>query len=181
MRKKDSKTKYKNYAHLLETGVVSKEFDAWLKKNDFFSAPASTHHHGAFKGGLIAHSEAVADILVEYTEKLGLKWQRPESPYIIGVFHDLCKVDNYIFLPEFSEHSSGYMWNDSPLIKGHGDKSIMLLAMFMTLTEEEVFCIRYHMGAYETENWEQFGKAVKLFPNVLYTHTADNLASKTRV
>ena len=46
------------------------------------------------------------------------------------------------------EHSSDV------LLKGHGDKSIMLLSQFMTLTEEEIMCIRYHMGAYVRDDWE---------------------------
>ena len=24
-----------------------------------------------------------------------LKWERPESPLIVGMFHDLCKIDSY--------------------------------------------------------------------------------------
>lgn len=51
----------------------------------------------------------------------------------------------------------------------------------MELTEEEVLCIRYHMGAYETKDWAGFDLAIKKYPNVLYTHTADMLASKLEV
>ena len=29
---------------------------AWLESTDFFTAPASTKHHGAFPGGLVGHS-----------------------------------------------------------------------------------------------------------------------------
>ena len=31
---------------------------------------------------------------------------------------------------------------------GHGDKSVMIASMITKLTEEEVMCIRYHMGAF---------------------------------
>lgn len=48
----------------------------------------------------------------------------------------------------------------------------------MRLTEEEELCIRYHMGAYETDDWDGFDKAIRKFPNVLFTHTADMYASK---
>ena len=48
----------------------------------------------------------------------------------------------------------------------------------MTLTEEEIMCIRYHMGAYEKDDWVQFDLAIKKYPNVLFTHTADMYASK---
>ena len=47
------------------------------------------------------------------------------------------------------------------------------------LTEEEMLCIRWHMGAFDDkENWNSYGRSVTLFPNVLYTHTADMIAAR---
>ena len=47
------------------------------------------------------------------------------------------------------------------------------------LTEEEMLCIRWHMGAFDDkENWNSYGRAVTNFPNVLYTHTADMIAAR---
>jgi hypothetical protein len=54
----------------------------------------------------------------------------------------------------------------------------MLLSQFITLTEEEMLCIRYHMGAYEKEEWSEFDLAIRKYENVLWTHQADMLASK---
>ena len=72
-----------------------------------------------------------------------------------------------------------YEWDDSPIIKGHGDKSVIYaLNWGCPLTEEEIACITYHMGAYETNRWDEFSNAIKKFPNVLYTHTADMIADK---
>lgn len=36
------------------------------------------------------------------------------------------------------------------------------------------------MGAYErdTKMWEYYGRAIEKYPNVLFTHTADMIASK---
>lgn len=158
---------------LLAKGFISQKFHDWLVfDNDFLTAPASTKYHGACEGGLYMHSVAVADTLVDFTKKLGLQWQKERSPYIVGMFHDLCKVDQY------TQTENGYEHDEDTLLKGHGEKSIMLLSQFMTLTEEEIMCIRYHMGAYETENWKQFDLAIKKYPNVLFTHTADMYASK---
>ncbi len=148
------------------------ELLTWLIDNGYFDAPASAHHHGTNKGDLFEHSYKVADILTNHTIKLGLQWKRPASPVIVGLFHDLCKIDQYIFC------NGGWKYNEEQLVKGHGDKSIMLLSRFMTLTEEEMLCIRYHMGAYNTDDWKQFDLAIRKCPNVLYTHTADMLASK---
>ena len=50
-------------------------------------------HHGAYKGALFDHSLQVAYELINLTERLGLKWERKESPAIVGMLHDLCKID----------------------------------------------------------------------------------------
>lgn len=146
----------------------------FLDRLGFFEAPASTKYHGNYEGGLFDHSIAVMEILVDMTNKLGLKWQHPESPYIVGLFHDLCKCDNY----EYDIETNKYIYNKDQLLPGHGDKSILILQDHFRLTEEEILCIRYHMGAYETDKWDYFDRAIKKYPNVLYTHTADMIASK---
>ena len=97
------------------------------------------------------------------------------------MFHDLCKCDQYVKKsPEldFEHEAPVYEYNDKMLLKGHGAKSVMLLSQFITLTEEEMLCIRYHMGAYEKEEWQEFDLAIRKYETVLWTHTADMLASK---
>lgn len=155
-------------------GILSDEMINWLDSRGYFDAPASSRYHGAFRGGLMIHSMNVADTLLEYTEKLDLQWQRKESPYYVGLFHDLCKMD------EYKENELGYSRveaKDLSLI-GHGDKSIMIICQQLSLTEEEMFCIRYHMGAYQTDDWKQLDSAIEKCPNILYTHMADMYASK---
>lgn len=150
-----------------------------LDKLGFFTAPASTRYHGAYEGGLFDHSLEVAKQLVELTNKLGLKWENPSSPYIVGMFHDLCKCDNYIkSLDEFIPNS--YVYNPHIIIPGHGEKSVIMCLRLGYLTDEEIACIRWHMGAYEkdTKLWEYYNRAIETYPNVLYTHTADMIASK---
>ena len=140
----------------------------------FFDAPASTKYHGNYAGGLCDHSINVAEVLIDLTEKLNLSWQRSESPLIIGFFHDLCKIDNYVKEP----YDGTYTYNTETLFKGHGDKSLMLLSSLLLLTEEEAACIRYHMGAFCKESeWSDYTSAVHKFPNVLFTHTADMVAA----
>ena len=147
-----------------------------INKLGFFTAPASTKYHGAYEGGLFDHSFLTAKTLVELTENNGLKWERPESPYIVGMFHDLCKCDNYVKDIETGK----YKFNPDLIIPGHGDKSIIMIQKYIQLTDEEIACIRWHMGAYETDTkmWDYYGKAVEKYPNVLYTHMADMIASK---
>lgn len=165
--------------------LIGSGFRQWLIDSGFFMAPASTKYHGNHEGGLFDHSKAVVDSLVS----MDLQWQREDSPFIIGMFHDLCKIDAYTKVvdvegeqmmgtDEVVGEESHFEYNKNQLLKGHGEKSIMLLSQFMTLTEEEILCIRYHMGAYETENWNEFDAAIKKYSTVLFTHTADMLASK---
>ena len=142
----------------------------------FFEAPASIKYHGAYKGGLFDHSLATAKALVNLTNKLGLKWERPESPYIVGMYHDLCKCDDYTY----DKEEERFIYNPNIILPGHGSKSVIMIQNYISLTPEEIACIRWHMGAYETNTdlWKYYGRAIEKYPNVLYTHTADVIASK---
>lgn len=166
------------------TGIgkfVDKEFETYLLANGFFSAPASTKYHGNYEGGLFDHSFTVMNILVELSAKNNLKWQRAESPFIVGMFHDLCKIDQYRIdnsEPYTVGEATRYEYRTDTDFKGHGDKSILLLCQHMKLTEEEVMCIRYHMGTFtEKDEWRDYTNAVHRYANVLWTHHADMLAS----
>lgn len=161
--------------------IVKEDFLKWLAENGFFTAPASTKYHGNYEGGLFDHSFMVMNLLVELSAANGLKWKRPASPFLVGMFHDLCKIDQYRIdnsTPYTVGEPTQYEYNPNTMYKGHGDKSIILLSQFTTLTDEETACIRYHMGAFtEKEEWRDYTHAVHAFPNVLWTHQADMLAS----
>ena len=163
-----------NKFNRMKPEIVSDSVSNFLMDNGFFTAPASTKYHGAYEGGLFDHSLAVTETLIDLTNKNNLIWSRPESPFIVGMFHDLCKIDNYL-----QKEDGHYEYNTDTLLKGHGDKSIMLLSTLIQLTLEEVMCIRYHMGAFvEKEEWSNYSRSVRLFPNVLWTHQADMIASQ---
>lgn len=168
----ETKDRIKYFDELMHD-CVSPEFREWLIDNGFFTAPASTKYHGAYEGGLFDHCFNVANVLAEMSAREDLCWQNNRSPLIIGMFHDLCKIDSYISTDE------GYKYNANTLLQGHGDKSVMILAQHLQLTEEEIICIRYHMGAYtDKEEWAFYDRAIRKYPNVLATHTADMIASK---
>lgn len=161
--------------------IVKEDFLKWLAENGFFTAPASTKYHGNYEGGLFDHSFVVMNLLAELSAANDLKWKRPASPFLVGMFHDLCKIDQYRIdnsTPYTVGEPTRYEYNPNTMYKGHGDKSIILLSQFTTLTDEETACIRYHMGAFtEKEEWRDYTRAVHAFPNVLWTHQADMLAS----
>lgn len=155
-------------AQIFGDGVID-----WLKEHGYFTAPASTKYHGAYAGGLFDHSWQVAVELQNMTDKLGLTWERPVSPWIVGILHDLCKMDTY----SFNIHEKKFEWNDRGIIKGHGIKSLVYALQLCYLTPEEQACIVYHMGAFTSkEEWGDYTGAIHKYPNVLYTHTADMIA-----
>lgn len=151
----------------------------------YFCAPASTRFHGSYEGGLYDHSRRVFMRLKQLTHDNELKWEREESPFIIGMFHDLCKIDSYRriqLLPEIR-----YCWNDAAEDQRHAEKSISILEKYIDLTDEERDCILYHMGPYTSRNadWDttarlyaNYDAAITRHENVLWTHMADMLASK---
>lgn len=146
-----------------------------LRDIGYFKAPASISHHGNYDGGLFDHSWAVMEALENLTYRLDLKWERKESLYIVGLLHDLCKCNSYVY----NEETDQWEYNNNITINGHGELSVILAQQFIQLTEEEILCIRWHMGAYDDKkNWNILGKAIEKCPNVLYTHTADMIASR---
>ena len=138
----------------------------------FFNMPASTKYHGTREGDLFLHSKNVAHELERITKACGVEWANPRSPILIGYFHDLCKCDSYV------RTMGGWDHRKDQVLAGHGEKSVMLASTLCKLTEEEMLCIRYHMGAYKEEDWNGFDRAIKKYETVLWTHTADMLASK---
>lgn len=169
--------------HLFPESIVER-----LKGGGFFTAPASTKYHGAYEGGLFEHSLNVTISLVELTKQNSLAWGRPESPYIIGMFHDIRKQDQYRHPVDATFYGGGApiplvdesKWEYDPdaVLKGHGEKSVMLLSQHLSLTMEEILCIRYHMGAFvDQKEWNDYTRAIHAYPNVLWTHTADMLAA----
>ena len=116
------------------------ELTDWLKKSDFFTAPASTKFHGNFEGGLCKHSLNVAQMLSDLCTLQNLSFNR-ESVFIVSLFHDLCKVNFYkkgfrIIKDENGCWITKEFWEiDEKFPCGdHADKSIILLQQYMKLS-----------------------------------------------
>lgn len=150
-----------------------------LDEMGFFDLPASlSQHHSMYNGGLFDHSECVTTCLVYLTEKLDLYWQMKRSPYVIGMFHDLCKCDAPEPCPP-GEDKALWEYNHAPIMTGHGEKSVIMTQKFLRLTDEEIACIRWHKGAFDDKSmWNSFGRACNMYPNVLFTHVADMIAAR---
>lgn len=195
MKNMNTKNRIELYKKLVDEysnqlpSVMNDDFLDWLIDEGFFTAPASRKYHGAYEGGLFDHSYTVTHTLLGITERLDIEWEHPRSPIIVGLFHDLCKIDQYEKVidvegvtyfgrDEVEGEEYHFEYRNDSLFPGHGEKSVMKLAAWLHLTEEEILCIRYHMGAYEKDAWDYFNKAIKKYETVLWTHTADMIASK---
>lgn len=101
-----------------------KEYE-WLELSlltiGFFECPASIKHHGAYEGGLFDHSFTVAKCLRSLTDRLELKWEREESPELVGILHDICKTLKFKKMP------SGEFEYIPEAPQGHGDLSVEML------------------------------------------------------
>ena len=70
----------------------------YLKKSDFFTAPASSRFHLAEEGGLVRHSLNVYFRLKELVENEAKPWAEnvsDETVAICGLLHDVCKISMY--------------------------------------------------------------------------------------
>jgi len=144
----------------------------FLEGTDFFVAPASTKYHGAYTGGLLAHSMKVYEILKEKAED-------SDSVKIIALLHDACKIDFY--KTDYRNVKKDGVWEQVPYYTvedgipyGHGEKSVMMISEYIKLTDEEKYAIRWHMGFTEPkELYLSLGQAYKKYPIALLTHEAD--------
>lgn len=136
---------------------------AKLEDLGFFQAPASTVFHLNTPGGLLEHSVNV------YKEALAIREKqiemRPEmeaflpldSIAIAALLHDVCKAEIYKPTEKSRKNSSGvwekYMGYDvdySEFPLGHGEKSVIrLLQWGLEMTDDEIYAIRWHMGAWD--------------------------------
>lgn len=155
---------------------ISEEFEKYLEENGFYKAPASTKYHGAYPGGLFYHSYNVYLVLEELSKNNNLHWDNIRSTFLIGILHDVCKMNLY------DKQEFGYKFNQDEGKKGHGKYSVAIIEKFIKdLTDEERNCIRYHMGAYGNDSpdeWKELGEAIKKYPNILWVHHADMIASQ---
>ena len=128
----------------------------YLQSSDFFEAPASSKFHNNFDGGLCAHSVNVYKRLkglLDNEDSLYHKYS-DESIAIIGLLHDLCKINFYV--PDFKRVNEGGVWVSKPWYRidevlpyGHGEKSVYIIQKYMNLDDDEAMAINWHMGPYD--------------------------------
>lgn len=167
----------------------------FIRKSDFYTAPASTRFHSCHEGGLLEHSLSVYDCLV--SKRQNKVWSdvlesiSDDSLIIVALLHDICKT--YFYGTEIKnkkvysdngqkiDSNGRYDWVSAPsyvvddkIPYGHGEKSVMMLEEYIKLAPVERYAIRWHMGYSEPkESYNAISAAIKKYPLVLAIHEAD--------
>lgn len=168
----------------------------FIRNSDFYTAPASTRFHGAYEGGLLAHSLNVYDCL-DTKRKTNPYWKGalkdiPDDTIIlVSLLHDLCKTYHYgvelknkkIYSETGSKKDANgrYDWETVPAYVtdnkyplGHGEKSVFFIVQCIKLNIMEIAAINHHMGAYsDSMKWNDLGAAYDKWPLCLALHQAD--------
>ncbi len=127
---------------------------AYICQTDFKTAPASTKFHLCYKGGLAEHTINVLRYIRQIQSLLHVPDVDDESITLTALLHDVCKVNYYEEGEEWDkEHKEKYnQWIKKKVWKvhdqiplGHGEKSVMMVAPFISLTVGEMAAIRWHM------------------------------------
>ncbi len=168
----------------------NKELLKWLLSSDFFTAPASTKFHSAYEGGLAEHSLKVYNrflkmIISEYGDNYTNVISN-ESIALIGLLHDVCKVNCYKVDYRNVKDENGnwtkqpYYTFDEELPYGHGEKSVYIISSFVKLTREEAIAINWHMGGFDARvrnGGASLSDAYYKFPIAAIFNSADTLST----
>lgn len=159
--------------YLADLSNLTKEQVRLIVRTGFIDAPASFRYHSNFEGGLIYHTFMVSLRLREL-----IKLHDLESADFnidkVALCHDLCKATY--------NRKQGSTWSYVPTaLPGHAEASLQVAQEFgITFTHDELYAIRWHMGAYclEKPDLDAYALANKQAHNLPFlTHTADMTAS----
>ncbi len=170
----------------------------YIRKSDFYTAPASTKYHLSCEGGLLQHSLNVLDALrlaLDYNPDTD-KWDYQvagriadsipeESVIIMALLHDICKTYFYTTSTRNAKNEQTGKWEKVPFYTvkdrmplGHGAKSAMIIKQYMDLTNREMYAIWWHMGLTGGPDDMAVGNSIELYPIVLALQSADMAASR---
>lgn len=155
----------------------------WLQGTDFLRAPASTRYHGAHEGGLVEHSLAVHDRLMQLDEDFGFDLSA-DSMALCALLHDVCKVGCYRADTRNVKDERG-TWHKVPCYRfeeefpfgGHGSKSVYLIQHFVALEPEEAAAINCHMGQFDATQYSNPSPVYGSNPLAWLLHVADEAAT----
>lgn len=202
MDTKDNIITFENLLTSVKRDGIDKLLE-FIRKSDFYTAPASTRFHLAEEGGLLQHSLDVyyclKDKLKNPTWDKTLQYVADDSIIIVSLLHDICKTYTYgkgtknqktydpgkvaraDFKSRKKDSQGEYIWetvqcytHDNKYPIGHGSKSVIFIMKYIELTMEEIAAIMWHMGSYcDSAQWNELGQAYEKYPLALALHQAD--------
>ena len=195
MDRKEMKEEFLNLLRSTEREGIEDLIEA-LEEMGFFTAPASANHHLNVEGGLLEHSLNTCKAALAIYEGLKPldpsmeKEVRRDSIILSSLLHDVCKSDIYKRSVKKRKNNVG-QWEDvegysvsyKNFPMGHGEKSvILLLCNGLSLYDDEMLAIRWHMGAWginmnSFEDQRCYDTSRKLYPLVSIIQAADGLAA----
>lgn len=161
------------------------ELIEWLKKTDFFRAPATTKYCRSYEGGLAEYALEVND---KFNDLCNMYMQDVprDTRLILGLLHCVCKVGMYT--TEMRNKKVNGQWVQVPFytIKdkmpiGRGEKSVMLLQRFIKLNLAEILAINWYMGSSDYRCSHSIGAlqcqdAFSKYPIAMYLNMASTMA-----
>ena len=191
----ENKTRFETLLQNIERDGME-NLISFIRKSDFYTAPASTRYHLCCEGGLLQHSLNVYDLLQQKQLKDGvwkevLKDVSPDSIVLVSLLHDLCKT--YFYEVDYKnqkvydengskkDEKGRFDWQIVPYYKindkiplGHGEKSVMMIEEFIRLKPVERYANRWHMGFTEEKSaYNPLSAAINLHKLVLALHESD--------
>ena len=199
------KANIERFESLLDTinRIGMNDLKDFIKKSDFYTAPASTRFHLSEEGGLLKHSLHVYDCLMN--KKSNPLWAKALENVgdgtltLVSLLHDICKTYYYAVSTKNQktydhekvaaanprtvkkDAQGSFIWETVPCYVvdnkyplGHGNKSVVFLMKYITLSMQEIAAITFHMGAYcDSSLWNELGQAYEKYPLALALHEAD--------
>ena len=158
----------------------------YMEEIGFFNAPCSGGNHLCCEFGLVHHTRNVMMAAENIGYALLGKNKYAEirdSVIIAAALHDLGKCGDYgkqMYVPNIlksgkASETKPFKRNPDLLPIDHATRSIKLATLFIDLTEDEEFAIRYHDGLYETANYGVKGNETQLY---MILHWADMWSSR---
>ncbi len=170
-----AKDKYNEFFNKIRNRPGVENLGAYLEKYGFFSAPASTRFHLCIEGGLLVHSINVTETALKLKKNL-LPSFSDESVILCCLYHDAHKATDgfgnktYIKNTADSPLKKPYLWNKKQMNFSGGQKSLLIISKFVSLTKDEMQAIAYHDGPY-VPSWEDI--KYDPYPLTLLIHSAD--------
>lgn len=172
---------------------------SFLESSDFFIAPASTQYNNAYDGGLCEHSLEVYYNLEKLVETFGKKAYPSSTLKIIGLLHDLNKINFYEKYVKnrkvysltgtkydemgkydwVSEHAFAVKDAKERYVAGNrGVNTFLLISKYIPLSQEEVVALlNFSTIKDDSEYNYDLGQILLKYNLTALLHTADFLAT----